>query len=109
LISRAKVICQNQKDLNNKIKNIRHALMLNEYPNKFIHSITKPPRSNHPSLDTIYQDTVIVPYVKGLSKKFRCTGNCFNVRTVFKLKHTLCGTLMKTGPVRDAQQMKQCL
>jgi hypothetical protein len=28
----AKVICQNQKDFNNEIKNIRHDLMLSEYP-----------------------------------------------------------------------------
>jgi hypothetical protein len=31
LISRAKVICQNQKDFNNEIKNMRHDLLLNEY------------------------------------------------------------------------------
>jgi hypothetical protein len=29
-------------------------------------------------------------------------------RIIFKNKHTLHGTLMKTGPVRDAQQTKQC-
>jgi hypothetical protein len=32
LISRAKLTCQNQKNLNKKIKNIRHHLMLKEYP-----------------------------------------------------------------------------
>jgi hypothetical protein len=52
---------------------------------------------------------VIIPYVKGISEKFRCIGNCFNVRTIFKTKHTLHGTLTKTGLVRDAQQMKQCM
>jgi hypothetical protein len=67
----------------------------------------KPLRSNCPSPDTIYQGTVI-PYVKGISEKFRCTGNHFNVRTILKTKHILCGTLMKTGPARDAQQTKQC-
>jgi hypothetical protein len=61
------------------------------------------------SSDTVYQSTVIITYVKGISKKFRCTGNCFNVRTIFKTKHTLRGTLMKTGLVKDAQQMKQCM
>jgi hypothetical protein len=47
----------------------------------------------------------------GISKKFRCTGNRFNVRTIFRTKHTytLCGTLMKTGLVRDAHQTKQCV
>jgi hypothetical protein len=33
----------------------------------------------------------------------------FNLRTIFKTKHTLRGTLMKTWPVRDVQQTKQCV
>jgi hypothetical protein len=41
--------------------------------------------------------------------KIRHTGNCFSVRTIFRTKYTLSGTVMKTGPVRDAQQMKQCV
>jgi hypothetical protein len=69
----------------------------------------KPSRSNRPSSDTIYKGTVIILYVKGISENFRCIGNCFNVRTIFKTKHILCGTSMKTGPVRDAQQTKQCV
>jgi hypothetical protein len=52
---------------------------------------------------------VIIPYVRVISEKFRCVGNRFNVRTIFKTKHTLCGTLMETGPVGDVQQLKQCV
>jgi hypothetical protein len=74
--------------------------MLNEYPQEFVDSIVKQLRSNCPS-DKVYQGTVIIPYIEGISKKFRCTGNCFNVRALFKMKHTLQGTLMKTGQVRD--------
>jgi hypothetical protein len=40
--------------------------MLNEYPQEFVDSTMKPLRSNCPS-DTIYQGTVIIPYVKGIS------------------------------------------
>jgi hypothetical protein len=68
LISQAKVICQDRKDFNNEIKNIRHDLMLNEYPKEFVHSIIKPSRSNRPSLDIIFWGTVIIPYVKGKGK-----------------------------------------
>jgi hypothetical protein len=50
-----------------------------------------------------------IRHVKGISKKLRCIGNCFNVSIIFKTKHTLQGTLMKTVPVREAQQMKQCV
>jgi hypothetical protein len=44
-----------------------------------------------------------------ISEKFRRIGNRFNVRNVFKTKLTLRGALMKTGPVRDSQQTKQCV
>jgi hypothetical protein len=108
-VARGLVICQDQKDFNREIKNIRHDQILNEYPQEFFDSIMKPGRGNCPSSDTIYQSTVIIPYVRGISEKFRCIGNHFNVRTIFKSKHTLCGTMMKTGPVRDVQQMKQCV
>jgi hypothetical protein len=68
----------------------------------------KPSRSNCPS-DATYQGSVLIPYITGTSEKFRRIGKRFNVRTIFKSKHTLRGTLMKTGPVRDAQQTKQCV
>jgi hypothetical protein len=89
LFSRAKVICQDQKDFNKGIKYIRHDLILNEYPQEFVDSIMKPMRSNHPSSDKIYHGMVIILYVMGISEVFRCTGNHFNVRTIFKTKHTL--------------------
>jgi hypothetical protein len=78
-------ICQDQKGFKKEIKNIKHDLMFNEYPKVLIDCIMKPPRSNRPSSDTIYQGTVIIPYVKGISEKFRWTGNRFNVRTIFKI------------------------
>jgi hypothetical protein len=63
----------------------------------------KPWRSSRLFSDTIYQGMDIILYVKGISEKFRCIGNRFNVRAIFKTKRTLRGTLMKTGPVGDAQ------
>jgi hypothetical protein len=81
--------------------------MLNEYPKEVVNSIIKPRKSNRSSSDIIYQGTVIIPYTRGISENFRHIGNRFNVRTILKYNHTLHGTLMKTGPVRDAQQMKQ--
>jgi hypothetical protein len=106
LICPAKVICQDQ-EFNNKIKNITHDLMLNGYAQGFVDSVKKPSRRNRPSSDTIYQGTVIIPYVRSIFKKFRCIGNRFNLRTIFRTKHTLRGILMKTGRLRDAQQTKQ--
>jgi hypothetical protein len=68
----------------------------------------KPGRSSHLFFpDRIYHAMVVIPYVKGVSEKFRLIGNRFNVRIILKTKHALCGTLMKTGPLGDPQQMKQ--
>jgi hypothetical protein len=107
LVSRAKVICQVQKDFSKRVKNIRHDLIHNEYPQEIVDSIIKPSRNNHPSSETIYQGTVIIPYAKGTSEKFRSTGNCSNAKVIFETKHKLRGALTKTGLVRDAQQTKQ--
>jgi hypothetical protein len=96
-------------DFNHEIKNIRHDLMLDEYPKECVASVMKPSTRNHLSSDTTYQGTVIIPYVKGISEKLRCMGNRFNLRTIFKTKHILHGTLIKPGPIRDVQQMKQCV
>jgi hypothetical protein len=32
---------------------------------------------------------VYIPYVKGVSEKFECIGNWYNIRNIFKTKHTL--------------------
>jgi predicted GIY-YIG superfamily endonuclease len=71
--------------------------------------VMKPSARNRPSSDRVYQGTVVIPYVKGTSEKFRRIGNRFHLKTIFRTKHTLRGALMKTGPVRDAQQTKQCV
>jgi hypothetical protein len=81
--------------------------MLNEYPKESVDSIMKPWARNRTTSDTVYQGTVVIPYVQDISKKFRRIRNRFSLRTIFKTKHTLRGTLMKTRPVRDAQQTKQ--
>jgi hypothetical protein len=83
--------------------------MLNKYPKEFVDSVMKLSARNRPSSDTVYQDTVVIPDVKDISEIFTCIGNCFNLRTIFMTKHTLRGALMKIGPVRDAQQTKQCV
>jgi hypothetical protein len=36
-------------------------------------------------------------------------GNQYNIRTIFKTKHKLRSSLMKTRPERDLEQMAQCI
>jgi hypothetical protein len=82
--------------------------IMSEYPKDLVDSVMKPLARNCPPSDTVYEGTVVILFVKGTSEKFRCIWNCFNLRIILKTKHTLLGTLMRTGPVTDAQQMKQC-
>jgi hypothetical protein len=62
--------------------------MLNVYPKEFFDSVMKPSIRNCPSSDTAYQGTVVIPYAEGISEKFRRIGNRFNLRTIFKTKHS---------------------
>jgi hypothetical protein len=50
---------QDQKDFNNEIKNIRCERILYEGPQELGDSIMKPAKSNGPSSDTTYLDTVL--------------------------------------------------
>jgi predicted GIY-YIG superfamily endonuclease len=47
---------------------------------------------------------VYIPYVKGVSEKLKRIGNQCNIRMIFKTKHKLRSSLMKTRPERDPQQ-----
>jgi hypothetical protein len=64
---------------------------------------------NHPSSERIYQGTIVIPYVKVTSEKFRRIGDRFSIRTLLKTKHALLWTFMTTGPARDTQQTKWCV
>jgi hypothetical protein len=52
---------------------------------------------------------VVISYVKGISEKFRRIGNSYNIKTIFKTKHALRDTLMRTRPISDAQQTAHCI
>jgi hypothetical protein len=47
--------------------------------------------------------------VKGVSEKFKRIGNQYNIRTLFKTKHTLRSSLVRTRPKRDPQQTAHCV
>jgi predicted GIY-YIG superfamily endonuclease len=47
--------------------------------------------------------------VKGISDKFKRIGNRYNIRTIFKTKHTLRNTLMRTRPTSDPQLTAHCI
>jgi hypothetical protein len=41
--------------------------------------------------------SVYIPYVKDVSKEFKRIENRYNIRTIFKTKHTLRSSLIKTS------------
>jgi hypothetical protein len=45
--------------------------------------------------------------MKGVSEKFKRTGNRYNFRTIFRTKHTLRSSLVRTRPERDPQHTAQ--
>jgi hypothetical protein len=52
---------------------------------------------------------VVIPYVKGISEKFKRIGNRYNIKTIFKIKHILRDTLLIFGPLSDPQQTAHCI
>jgi hypothetical protein len=40
---------------------------------------------------------VYIPYVKGVSEKFKRIGNQYNIRMILKIKHTFSSSLKKKG------------
>jgi hypothetical protein len=103
-VSWVNVIWQDQKDFDNKIKNIRHDLMFNGYLKEFVDSIMKPFEKQ-----SSFFRYSIWGQSSHMLRVFPRNSDKFNVRTIFRAKHTLHGTLMRTGLVRDAQQMKHCM
>jgi hypothetical protein len=49
----------------------------------------------------------VIPYVKGVSEKFKWIGNRYNIRTFFTIKNTLRISLLETRKEKDRQQMAQ--
>jgi hypothetical protein len=50
---------------------------------------------------------VFIPYVKGVSEKFKRIVNMYNIRMIFKTKHNLRSSLTKTRPEKDPQPTAQ--
>ncbi|PNF31038.1 hypothetical protein B7P43_G17855, partial [Cryptotermes secundus] len=107
LHDRASTICQDRRDLVREINNLRHDLPLNGYPKGFIDSVINSKGSSRPKKEESPLCSVYIPYVKGVSEKFKRIGNRYNIRTIFRTKHTLRNSLMKTRPKRDPQQTAQ--
>jgi hypothetical protein len=70
-------------DLVNEISSLRPDLQLNGYSQGFIDSVINSKGSNLLSKQEKPLGSVYIPYVKGVSEKFRHTGNRYNITTIF--------------------------
>jgi hypothetical protein len=93
----------------NEISNLRHYLLLNSYPQGFTDPVINSKGSGCPNKKENPLGSVYIPYVKGVSVKFKHIGNQYNVRMIFRMKHTCRRLLMKTRPEGDPQQTAQCI
>jgi hypothetical protein len=75
---------------------IKKDILSNAYPEKVIESVInkKPQLRKQKCNDSKSICMVSVPYIKGLSEKFKRIGNRFSINTVYKTKNTI-GSLMK--------------
>jgi hypothetical protein len=87
---------------------LRRELQPNGYPQGFIDSVINSKGSSRLNEEQKPLGSVYIPYVKGVSEKFKRIGNRYNIRKIFKTKHTLRSSLMKTRPERDPLQTAQC-
>jgi hypothetical protein len=97
---RASIICQEQEDILKEISNLRSDLQLRGYPDQFTDSVLTSRRNSRPEEEKKPLGSVIIPYMKGISEKYKCIGNHYNIRTVFRTKHILRSSLIKTRPER---------
>jgi hypothetical protein len=108
LHKRASTMCQERRDLCNEISTLRCDLQLSGYPRSF-DSVINSKGSSHLNKEEKPLCYLYIPYVKGVLEKFKCIANRYNIKTIFKTKHTLRSSLMKTRLKRDQQQTAHCV
>jgi hypothetical protein len=80
-----------------EVSNLKHDLQLNGFPPKPINTVINNTEGKNRLRNEVKPiGSVVIPYVKGISDKFKRIGNRYNIRTIFKTKHTLRNTLMRT-------------
>jgi hypothetical protein len=109
--NRALINCQDRKDFETEVQNIKHDLWKNGYPKHFVGTtINKLGKKNYPITQSNEACTVVIPYVKGISEKFKRIGNKYNIKTIFKTKHTLRNIFIRTKPDTKSQlQIRHCI
>jgi hypothetical protein len=91
------------------MRSLRSDLQLTVYPQSLIDSVINSKGNSRVNKEQNPLASVYIPYVKGVSEKFKRIGNLYNIRTIFKTKHTLSSSLMNTRKERHPLQTAQCV
>jgi hypothetical protein len=75
LHNRTSTICHKQQDLVNEISNVRCDLQLTAYPQGFIDSVINSKGSSRLNKEVRPLGSFCIPYVKGVSEKFKHIGS----------------------------------
>jgi hypothetical protein len=89
LLDRATTICQDKQERLLEISTLKCDLKLNGYSEGVINSVIRSKDRRHQKEEDKPLGTIYIPYVKGMSEKLRRIGKQYNIRTVFRIKHTL--------------------
>jgi len=101
---------QAPQDHTNEIEILRHNLQLGAYPIGFIYSvINRYKRSDCLKKEVQPLGFISINYTRGVSENFKSIVNRYNIRTVFKILHTLRNTLMRTRPKKFPQETVNCV
>jgi hypothetical protein len=93
-----------------EVKNLlRRDLKLSGYSQVFTDSIIRSKGNSQKKEEEKNLGTVYIPYVKDISETFKRIWNQYNIRSVFKTKHTLASSLVRTRAKRDSQRTAQCV
>jgi hypothetical protein len=104
------IICRERQDLAHEVNNLKHDLQLYCFPTKLINSVINNTGGNNRLRNDVKPIcSVVIPYVKGISDKFKRIGNRYNIRTIFKTKYTIRNALMRTRHMSDPQLRAHCI
>jgi hypothetical protein len=74
-----------------------------------IQLLARSKRSVHLKNEVKSLGLIPIPYSRGVSENFKHRVNRYNTRTVFKMRHTLRNSLLRTRPIRTPQETVNCV
>jgi hypothetical protein len=96
--------------VSHEIDILKQDLLLSAYPRKLIDSVVNRSEGNDHSRKEVKPiGSAFIPYMKGISEKFRCISYGSIIRTIFETRHTLRSILMSTRPGRALHNIAHCV